>query len=442
MSKYPLPEKRYISCRGEQERCKISVDIKVVTPILGGAAGTREIDVLDVIRTSTIRGHLRFWWRALYGHKYPTSSQLYAKESELWGKAANEKGGRSLVRIAIDNKNPSKVDDSDIQPGRTSGSYALWTARATNTGEPLAPRREAGTSFVLTVTAPTDREVEVKNTIRAWIIFGGYGSRTRRGLGSLTVTQNSADFLPMTAELDSFESLFGFNLFQSVSDTSTDCPSLSGASLFVGPELAQPETAWIEALDWLKNFRQGTYGQEGQRAREPGTPPSRPSRSNWPEPDKIRHLKRKTTAHNPRYNSIPVWPRASFGLPINGQFQKNSRDGNRRLDEPEPYKIKWKPSGKSEACNRLASPVIFKALPLSSGRFLPCVLWFNRAYPSGEVGLANSENSIQPASCAPFDKLLAPGDQAKFAPLEAPNMRTAFLSWLRKNQVRVKVTAP
>lgn len=406
MSKYTLPEKRNVSCRGEQENCKITVDIEVVTPILGGAATTRQIDEIDVIRTSTIRGHLRFWWRALYGHKFATASQLYDSESALWGKAANDNGGRSPVRIAIDKKNQSQVDDSDIYLGRTPGSYALWTARATKSGEPLAPRREAGTSFVLTLTAPKDREVEVKNTVRAWLIFGGYGSRTRRGLGSLTVTQNAGDFLPKAAELDSFESLFGFNIFQSVNATATDCPSLSSASLFAGPESAQPETAWIEALDWLKNFRQGTYGQEGQRAREPGTPQSRPSRSNWPEPDKIRHLKKKTTAHTPRYNSIPVWPRASFGLPINGQFQTQSRDGKRTLDEPRRYQINWKPSGKSEACDRLASPVIFKALPLANGRFVPCVLWFNRAYPSGEVVLANSSGNIEPGSGAPFDKLL------------------------------------
>lgn len=39
-----------------------------------------------------------------------------------------------------------------------------------------------GTQFRLTLIAAGSCETEVKNALRAWILFGGYGGRTRRGL--------------------------------------------------------------------------------------------------------------------------------------------------------------------------------------------------------------------------------------------------------------------
>ena len=194
---------------------------------------------------------------------------------------------------------------------------------------------------------------------------------------------------------------------------------------------------WTTALDWLKDFRQGTKGAQGHRAREPGTgkpQPKRPSISNWPEPDKIRHLTGKKAAHRPRHNATPAWPRAGFGLPIIGRFQQNARYG-RRLDEPGNFELRWR-TGQEEH-DRLASPLIVKALPLADGSFLPCALWLNRAYPSGEVFVRGLKGSG-----APFDRLVAPGDTPRFSALEGKNsLREAFLDWLHA-KYRTSVVAP
>jgi hypothetical protein len=82
-----------------------SVRIAVVTPILGGAAVTRQLDDIDFIRAATIRGHLRFWWRALSGHKYETAAKLYEGESKLWGRAADDQGGDPISTYASRLKN-------------------------------------------------------------------------------------------------------------------------------------------------------------------------------------------------------------------------------------------------------------------------------------------------------------------------------------------------
>lgn len=455
-----LPTAKSRAVRGGPERIEIRVRLEVITPIFGGSHQTRAIDKLDVIRVPSVRGHLRFWWRALYAARYENSEDLYEYESALWGRAAiKDGGGRSRVEIRVNVEREGIIDTTDIRlnPGRdqqaTPGAYALWPAREEKkTNTPAAPRRKPGTQFQLTLKVfGTEQDaIEVKNALRAWILFGGYGGRTRRGLGSLTVIDNGSDWLPTAATREAIKKLFGFDIFAAPTGTPGDVPWLPGASLHVRPAERDAQTAWTTALDWLREFRQGTNGKRGERAREPGPQPNRPSISNWPEADKIRHLMNKTRAHKPRHNATPVWPRAGFGLPIIGQFQTTDRHGNRRAyDEPGPYEIRWRAPKvgqpqEFDEHDRFASPLIVKALPLVDDKFVPCALWLNRSYPDGaEVGLARGRpRKVDPATVASFDRLVASGDTAHFAALEnKTSLRRAFLDWLHTTY-QTTVVAP
>lgn len=439
-----LPEARKRAARGAPARCEISVDVEVVTPILGGGSQTRALDDVDVIRAATVRGHLRSWWRALHGHEHPAPKALNAAEGELWGHAATEEGGRSAVEIQITVERKGEVDETDIDLQRTPGAYALWPARAERrTNTPPAPRRKPGTRFRLTLLAPATREAQVRNVVRAWLLFGGYGSRTRRGLGSLRTAD--AGWLPAAATREAMTLLFGGDVLAADSQFGAcDLPVLAGASLQVENPTHDPLQAWTRALDALKEFRQGTSSNQGDRAREPGSA-GRPSISNWPEADKVRRLSVAAQglrwAHAPRHNLTPTWPRAGFGLPILGQFQQQSRvqgppgpNGRPRYlrwdqcrpatTEPSGFELRWR-SGNIEH-DRLASPLIVKALPLANGTFVPCALWLARAHPAGEVVLRGANHSA-----APFDALVAAGDTALFFALAGKrSLREAFLDWL------------
>ncbi len=439
-----LPTARPRSVRGGPTTCDISVRVEVVTPILGGGSEIRTIDEVDVIRAATVRGHLRFWWRALHAQNYEAPEELYRGESELWGRAATENGGRSAIDVRAEVEHAGGTDDSDIRlydsrDGKaTPGAYALWPARGeTRTNTSSAPRRKPGTRFRLTLVAPPDRETEVRNVVRAWLLFGGYGSRTRRGLGSFTVVDDPNGWLPPSATREAITALLRHDVFASPGKSVTDVPGLGGAALHASKAERDPIKAWTTALDWLKEFRQGTSGQPGDRAREPGTgksQPQRPSISNWPEADKIRRIKGKTSAHSPVHNATPVWPRAGFGLPVIGQFQTKARDGS-RFDEPGPFELRWR-SGNVEH-DRLASPLIVKALPLADGTWVPCALWLGRAYPSGNVVLRGVNNSG-----APFDRLVASGDTPRFSALaNKQSLRLAFLDWLHA-RYKTTVVAP
>jgi CRISPR-associated protein Cmr1 len=467
---------------------ELSVHLEVVTPILGGSHQTRAIDDVDVIRVPSVRGHLRFWWRALYAAQYAKSNALYQRESALWGHAATDDGGRSAVEVRISVKKTGAIDTEDIRlydskdGKKTPGAYALWPARKEKQTEtPPAPRRLPGTQFRLTlkVAGSATDETEVRNAVRAWILFGGYGGRTRRGLGSLKVIDDVNGWLPTAASREALTNLFGLDIFAPPGQPACEVPWLEGASMHVGPAGSNAQTAWTTALDWLREFRQGT---SGARQPDPSGTNQRPSVSNWPEGDKVRQLsspkKGLGWAHKPRHNSKPAWPRAGFGLPIIGQFQQQSRqarpgwkNGDKKPKylywdelspshpnygtEPDGFELRWRSPKKQrlrefDEHDRLASPLIVKALPLADGTFVPCALWLNRSLPNGaQAGLARTkhdgrpnEKEVDPATVAPFDCLVAEGDKALFPALAGKtSLREAFLDWLHTTH-KTTVVAP
>jgi CRISPR-associated protein Cmr1 len=458
-----LPTAKPRAVRSGPELAELRVRLEVVTPILGGSHQTRAIDNVDVIRGPSVRGHLRFWWRALYASQCLSAEALFQRESALWGRAETDDGGRSAVEIRVDVEgNGGALDDSDINLQQTPGAYALWPARAEKKQgqvvRPPAPRRQPGTQFQLTLKVAATDEAEIRNALRAWILFGGYGGRTRRGLGTLKVLDNANEWLPAAVRREAFTSLFEFDIFAATTKTPGDVPWLEGAAIHVGQVDRNAEKAWTTALDWLKVFRQGTTGNQGERAREPSSDPKRPSISNWPEADKIRRVKNKINAHAPRHNATVAWPRAGFGLPIIGQFQTTDRQGNAH-DEPGKFEIRWRSPktdrpGEFDEHDRLASSLIVKALPIVDDKgtiaFVPCALWLNRSYPnSGQVGLARpkqgrpNEKEVDPATAASFNSsLVANGDTARFSALvNKASLRQAFLDWLR-DQKKTTVVAP
>jgi len=426
-------------------RSELALELEVVTPIFGGSPVTREVDRVDVIRAASIRGSLRFWWRALYAHKYADDSgALYRAEAELWGGPTrqDEKSiGRSKVELRVDVHRPPPAITRGVPTDPHEG-YALFPARNQQDGTPAAQVREQGTRFVLRVRVPSEHQSEIRDAVRAWVLFGGYGGRTRRGLGALTVVEGSAEWLPTSPNPAAINALFGRDIFAAPTTKVGQTPALARARMFSSFEMLTGRGAWSKAVGWLCEFRQGSGSPDG--ARRPGGD-NRPSISNWPEADKVRHLStgQHPWAHEPRHNQTPAWPRAGFGLPIVGQFQAKTRNKQRWEDadpprcEPEGFTIGWRDRG-GTVHDRLASPLIVKPLAIASDSkkpvFSPIALWLNRASPDGEVVLSLGNDKIVRNSAAEFEQFLAPGDEVFFEALrDKPSLRDAFFAWLDTN---------
>ena len=58
------------------------LEISVITPLFGGGAEPGVADLLAPVRASSIRGHLRFWWRACKCANFATADELFGAEEE------------------------------------------------------------------------------------------------------------------------------------------------------------------------------------------------------------------------------------------------------------------------------------------------------------------------------------------------------------------------
>jgi CRISPR-associated protein Cmr1 len=98
---------------------KRTYDIEVITPLFGGGVEAGRVDPEHPIRESSIRGHLRFWWRATKGAEFSDIGKLRQRESEIWG--------------STENPSPVEIDVSITESGQASpcGDYR-WNQRRRN----------------------------------------------------------------------------------------------------------------------------------------------------------------------------------------------------------------------------------------------------------------------------------------------------------------------
>ena len=336
-------------------------EIHVATPMFGGSAEAGKVDGKNPIRSSSIRGHLRFWWRATRGAQFNNEKELYECESKIFGNTNRP----SAVKIWIDQTRPVPPKSQKLNPG-----YVLFPF----TKEMRSGKYFEKLSFRLhieyTSMADQNTRTEVEAALWAWINFGGIGARTRRGCGSLY----NEYFSLKESEVhdDKLDQWFQDNLGKYKMDFLNrnkvrEWPTLS--KITVQNNKKDIKYAWNEVIGVYKGFRRRANG---------GSELGRPGRSHWPEADSIRKITRKfETKHK---NSITIsaqeneiaFPRAQFGLPIIFNF-KSGKNTNPR--ERDPYATELVPSGKK---TRLASPVITKAIAISDRQGYGAIIVLNQ----------------------------------------------------------------
>lgn len=122
------------------------------------------------MRIPSLKGMLRFWWRALQGHQTSVEA-IREREGALFGAAGT---GKSPMRMALMCTTPTvPVGASQVflLPHKEKGKTAYFP-----------PFR---TPFVVRVTAPTGQLEEYLHLLRTALFLGGLGARGRRGFGSL-----------------------------------------------------------------------------------------------------------------------------------------------------------------------------------------------------------------------------------------------------------------
>ncbi len=356
------------SSRGVGER--IELDIDVITPMFGGGFEPRNNDPDDLIRAASIRGHLRFWWRATAGAALESVDELACAETRIWGGLRNPDRPREAqhgpVSIAVRvTRRGEEVAFSALaerarpQRGPQLG-YVLFPFGADNEHPQEASGRKS-LRLRLQIDLPNSLREEVERALRAWLALGGVGARTRRGCGALRALDSR--YLPANGELGAWLA----DLTPAVAGRTW--PILSGGSWVMGAaesvandHQTKAQTQWSSLATFWARFRKGHVGSKDYE-------PMRGCR--WRD---YETLTREAAGGGTIRLNKP-----QLGLPIIYQDF-----GNRKF------------SGSLEAgsSGRMASPVILKPLALRGDQLAPLVLVLHSPGPQ-TIRVGHQERRIE-----------------------------------------------
>jgi CRISPR-associated protein Cmr1 len=362
-----------------------TVRLKTITPMFGGSAETRQVDANNPVRAASVRGHLRFWWRATAGAGCKTQQKLFEAESEIWGNT--EKHGRVRVEVVEQTAESARVPQLPRELGYATFPFQ---EQRPNRDNPHGVQAAKATSveFALRISCPADLRPQLETALHAWVLFGGVGARTRRGCGSLQMVGDEVQR-------------------PKAPDESADMLTALPKSYFVGEPQKDGVTAWKEAVEVYKEFRQGVGF-----ARNPGQQGNRPGRSRYPEPDTLREITRRF-GHQV-IHPVRGFPRADLGLPIIFHFQGQDEPGDQTLQ------------GQRDGKQRFASPIITKAAVIG-GQFVPMVLVLDspHVWENNVVELKGQREVGADEINLPRDRL------SEIPPLNGLPVREAFKEFVR-----------
>lgn len=153
----------------------INFSCQVISPMfLNGPDGST-----PELRPPSIKGALRFWWRAINGHL--SLAQLHEHESKIFG-GTDEKIGRSKVLIQLVPPIKFRTRPTVVLPHRDRA----WSNLAIATGETFSIKL----SLTQPVLLPNKTSFSIEQLESLFILMatlGGLGKRVRRGFGSFTI---------------------------------------------------------------------------------------------------------------------------------------------------------------------------------------------------------------------------------------------------------------
>ena len=208
---------------------KIEATFRIVTPMFIGGANQ---EPGDGIRPPSVKGALRFWWRALnWGSFYERGQQnenealnkLHEEEARLFGVATDGKSrGQGCFLLEVTNQPPLNhfVDDwpqSHTARGANSksGYLGLGLFEMNEHSQRKAIFEDKLFSIRLLFKANKNEEAsrddieQIRTALVAFGLFGGLGGRSRRGFGSVALINMDGEKVTQTQSLNEYKKAIG-----------------------------------------------------------------------------------------------------------------------------------------------------------------------------------------------------------------------------------------
>lgn len=430
-SKKRLGEPAGCAERSTAPALRIVLPLRTITPVLGGGVKPWQPDVHDSVRVPAIRGHLRWWWRALCPAEWD-AERLFREETALWGGVTEKEAVRSRVEISVGLLKCGSVRrSSELSNALRYATFPL----------DLSPGAKfmSDVEFEMRIKVREANNHDLLRVMRAlwlWIHLGGLGARTRRGFGALALMDEPRfpDGIPTDTELSQVFCLRDTAAFKGYLHRSMKRGvrrSLDWSLAGTAHDASRASTAHELLIKTLLAFRQGR-----------GTGRSNRNKSNWPDSKALRALRWPTS------KSIPCGiPRAVFGLPLKFEFRHKDSDipANSIIFPARGHVICGKgslslPSG-DEELRRFGSPLLLALVTTTDG-VVPIMLLLAGEYVD-DLRLEWSDGTSAPRSVRYFASDGALDPIHSYLARSGGNAIEAFKDWAvsqRDNAGRKKWT--
>jgi CRISPR-associated protein Cmr1 len=357
---------------------------RFLTPVFGGGVRVngqhKPHDGVTPVRVPSLRGQLRFWWRACNPHGCTDPEQLWKKEAVVFGSTNTpSRLGLSIVTAPGPARDVHVLKDRFVVvDNRHDRAYDAFPLRDPNQGIEHGVLHEHPGDWTIAVSYPGSITRDVEAAFWAWAHFGGLGGRTRRGFGAIEEVSRSRGTLATIED--------GWKRFVSGNE-GVPWPHLqafeSRRLRTKSGGLKTGTDAQEYLLGVLRRLRQGDIGRRPQADDVPGM---HPGRSYWPEPDTIRKLTgRWSPEHSKPVTQVEAFPRAAFGLPLIFHFKDRS-------DPPDTTLV---PQVAGSLKGRLASPLLLRPHRALDGSIEALALVLAHPEPTGYV-LVENKNKQKP----------------------------------------------
>jgi len=343
------------------------LELETVTPLFMYGADQNHPE----IRAASIKGVIRWWWRAVAGNVYTIDDMRY-KESEIFGGAVKREEKAEKIR------SPTLLDIGDIDFKKTNVcakhkkpyfndqiDYLLFSAIRCRKDENYKEFINTGANFRLNVSfrrfknGLSMEELKKQAFASLWLMtyLGGLGSRSRRGAGSLCVNNgNKISDISFESNFKDKQELIAFlsdglsNIcrYTKMQDNDHSIINPSTANVFLGSEHSKWEDAMTELGRWYVGVRRGRKFAGGFR-----------TGGDIPDYNLSHDIKNKSVDEGP-YDENRVY----LGLPINYYFQE----------------IRFGAALNVKNYDRRASPLLFGVSKLAEAKYVPRVVVFDTLF--------------------------------------------------------------
>ncbi|MGD9496505.1 MAG: RAMP superfamily CRISPR-associated protein [Armatimonadota bacterium] len=352
----------------------IDVTFELVTPAYAGGADRAKTDGL---RPPTLKALLRFWWRTMHPEMGP--GELFEAEEAIFGSTSAGQGLRVVPRAPWPQPTTDAAGTLENDPMHVYMAYGPVAWDSKSTADPKRTKEgKKGASVIQTERVRTNYRATFGLMPRStshvdpimktlWLLsaFAGFGSRSRRGWGSLRIT---SDFEfpsgmpdphsdPKNAIPSGLSAVLGprTNLTVDSGSEPHHTAFSPAARVIVGSTVGRPEAAHRAVYEAFRDLRK-CLGKD-MRSRQGGQD----------------YQKRRTwlTVLPSDGDEAPLG--VSFGLPLNAQFSPPSGP---RVDL----------GAGSDLSGRRASQVFMKVIGRGE-EFAPVVLWLPAVFLPPDIGL-------------------------------------------------------